>query len=238
MSDLPLNLEPWSFVQDMGTKAGRSGFNTRRTYRKIPGWFNEYEAELLYLVTYMFSGRALEIGHFLGCSTSVMCDAIHDSGRQVEFNSYDLGFGTPDEIISHYKRVYGEGFVGGLPAIYEELVFSRNTTTTALARMHLAEHGLDKYVNLIVGDFSQIDNSRYGLIFCDATHDAQEIRHNLPKVIERSADICTWAFHDTSDENAALILQYPGVKAITRAQSVGVFQYSRAAARAALPAAA
>src|SRR5438270_12331510 len=93
----------------VATEQPQSNLGDRKpVFPNIPGYFTEKEADLLYLLSFMSRGRILEVGHFLGRSTSVICEGIRDSGRSVEFNSYDIGFSTPEEIREFYKKVYDD----------------------------------------------------------------------------------------------------------------------------------
>lgn len=200
---------------------------TRLVYPNIPGWFTYEEAEVLYLLGFMARGRVLEIGHFLGRSTSVLCEAIRDSGRTVEFNSYDIGFKSADEFVEFYSRVYGSKSFP-IPPEMEAMIFSRKMTTTQIAQEYLTKYGLAEYVALHSADFNAHGQSRYDFIFCDAMHDAREIRVNLPGMVQNSADNCTWAVHDMTAANVATLLaEAPAAKLIVRADTLGVFQYIR-----------
>jgi hypothetical protein len=193
----------------------------------IPGWFSIHEAEALYLLAATSSARRmLEIGHFLGRSTSVICEAIRDIDQVVEFNSYDLGFKNSDEFTAHYKRVHGtRAWVE--PPEYERLVFSQGTTTTDIARRHLERFNLDPYVNLISGDFTTLERTQYGFIFCDALHDNGEIVINLPHIIAASDDDCIWAFHDMKPSNVADIQSRTAAKFIRVIETLGIFRFLR-----------
>jgi len=92
------------------------------------------------------------------------------------------------------------------------------------AKANLAKYNLDRHVNLHKGDFSELDHTRYDLIFCDAMHDAHEIKHNLPLLLGVSQSICTLAFHDMTPAAIETVLASAPVKFITRADSLGVFQ--------------
>jgi hypothetical protein len=216
----------------LGLRLRRAGYELRRIKRptrlvfdSIPGWFSQDEAELLYLLAVMSRGRFLEIGHFLGRSTSAICEGIRDSGRVIEFNSYDLGFNTPEEFIAFYTKLYYRREFD-VPKEYNDMVYSRGITTTSVAREHLARFQLDSYVHLISGDFTTAEATPYDFIFCDAMHDSHEIQANIAAITRSSADDCTWAFHDMTDANRdAVLAAVPTARFITRADTLGVFRY-------------
>lgn len=200
---------------------------TKLVCQHIPGWFSIPEAEALYeLASLSFSQRFLEVGHFLGRSTSVICEAIRDTDAIVEFNSYDLGFSSAEEFVNHYKRVHATTATC-VPLELEKLVFSRNRTTTEIARQNLERFDLGRHVNLISGDFTVTDQSQYGLILCDALHDHKEIEINLPHVVNASADECVWAFHDMTAANVATVMNLVDARHVRTIDTLGIFRFRR-----------
>jgi len=209
------------------SRVNPQGSQTKLVSAQIPGWFSDEEAEALYIAASLVSGnRFLEIGHFLGRSTSAICEAIRDSGFPTEFNSYDLGFANAEEFVAHYKRIHDTTSVE-VPAEYDQLVFAQKTTTTELAKRHLARFGLDRFVNLINGDFTLLDRTQYDFVFCDALHDPGEIRLNLPFVVTASSDDCVWAFHDMTETNVAAVLQMSSARLIRVIDTLGIFRFRR-----------
>ncbi|HEY6127057.1 MAG TPA: class I SAM-dependent methyltransferase [Candidatus Acidoferrum sp.] len=171
----------------------------------------------------MTSGPILEIGHFLGRSTACICEAIHDIGKPREFVSYDLGFRSPEQFKAHYDKVHKSDIP--VPALYSDVVFSQNTTTTEIARQNLKALQLDRYVRLISGDFIDLDSSKYDMIFCDATHDIHELELNLPHVVAHSNHGCVWAFHDMDRSKIDAALNLADVEFSDLTISLGVFVY-------------
>jgi predicted O-methyltransferase YrrM len=234
---MPLSPQPPSAIKKlvgralktMGYTLSRSTPQTRLVCTNLPGWFSVEEAEALYtLAATTPASRILEIGHFLGRSTSAICEAIRDSGGVTEFNSYDLGFRSADEFIAHYERVHAT-VTTQVPKECEELVYSQKKTTTEIAKVNLTRYGLDKYVNLISGDFTALDSTQYGLIFCDAVHDRSEIVLNLPYVMAASTDDCVWAFHDMFPENVEAVLAMSPARLIRVVDTLGIFRFQRPA---------
>lgn len=221
------------FLARRGYRLSRLESGTHLVSDQIPGWISTDEAETLYLLAATTLGtRILEIGHFLGCSTSALCEGIRDSGAVIDFASYDLGFRNTDDFVAHYVGLYN-GQTFSIPPEYEELVFRRQLTTTDVARENLARFGLDRYVRLISGDFAALDRTRYGLIFCDALHNPCEIARNLPGLIAVSEDTCVWALHDMNDENVAAVLRSAPTRLIRTVGALGIFAFRRSVARAA-----
>lgn len=168
------------------------------------------------------SGSILEIGHFLGRSTACICEALKDSKNERIFNSYDLGFISPDEFKNFYDNLHQRDTP--VPPLYLQL-YSSKMKSTDVARSNLNNVGLDNYVNLVSGDFIELDHEHYDFIFCDAMHEPHEIEHNLPEIIKRSSRHCVWAFHDMTDGNIDLILRLSNSRFVEKAHSLGVFVY-------------
>ncbi len=188
---------------------------------KIPGFFPEDECRQLYQLTMSTQGPILEIGHFLGRSTACICEALADSQKKREFFSYDLGFKTPGEFKTFYDRIHRMDVA--VPDLYNNLVFSKKTTTTEIARSNLKELGMDAYVNLISGNFIELDKRKYAFIFCDALHEPNEIRLNLPHIMQRSGQNCIWAFHDMNDENIGVVSRLSNAVLVDRLGSLATF---------------
>ncbi len=191
--------------------------------REIPGWFSENESKKLYQLTLTTKGSILEIGHFLGRSTACICEAIHDSGIERPFKSYDLGLSTAEEYKSFFDNILDNN--RGIPYKFKEFVFNKNTTTTQLAEKHLKDLGLDRYVQLITGNFTTLEKDKFDFIFCDAMHGPTEIRLNLPHVVNNSRRGCIWAFHDMNPKDAQLITELSDCIFIEGIDSLGVFLY-------------
>jgi hypothetical protein len=188
----------------------------------VPGWFTASECEKLYKLTMITAGSILEIGHFLGRSTACICEALENSQEKRVFKSYDLGFITPDEFKQFYDSLHQRDVP--IPPLYD-YVFSQKSTTTELASKNLKGLGLEKYVELISGNFIDLDHNLYDFIFCDAMHEQHEIETNLPFVIRNSVQHCIWAFHDMNDLNIDWVLKLSNSKFIERTHSLAVFLY-------------
>jgi hypothetical protein len=173
--------------------------------------------------TAMTSGPILEIGHFLGRSTACICEAIHDIRRPREFRSYDLGFRSTEEFKAHYDAIHKADIT--VPDVFEEIVFSKNMTTTQIALQNLKALQLDSYVSLISGNAFELDHSRYDMIFCDAVHEPREISANLPHIIMHSNHGCVWVFHDMDQHKIDLVLNLAPAEFSELTNSLGVFIY-------------
>jgi hypothetical protein len=189
----------------------------------ITGWFSRRECRRLYVTAAMTAGPILEIGHFLGRSTACICEAIRDVGKPRVFRSYDLGFRSSAEFKEYYDRLHRSDVP--VPVEYEQIVFSRGTTTTELALGNLRKLGLERFVELTSGDAFQLDHGKYELIFCDASHDLHEIEANLPHLVARSNRGCIWALHDMNQANIEKVIALAKVEFCELTGSLGTFVY-------------
>jgi len=189
----------------------------------IPGWFKPAECEKLYQLILETNGDILEIGHFLGRSTSFICQGIRDSKKDRTFRSYDLGFTNYNEVQKFYHEMYGSDI--GIPKLYK-IAFEQNKTTSEVAKMNLTNLNLDSYVNLISGNFIELDSNKYDFIFCDAVHDIREIENNLPHVISHSNKSCIWAFHDMTNDTIDYIKSNVNCEYIGIVKTLGIFRFN------------
>jgi len=194
-------------------------------YKNIQGWFLEEEADILYKLAAETTGNILEIGHFYGRSTSVICESLKDKNKNNKFVSYDIGFASPEDVRQFYSKVMHYNIDTGLvPDLYKES-FDKKITTTEIAKKNLKKYNLDSYVKLISGNFIDLDKDTYTLIFCDATHDAKEIEVNLPHIIERSKPGTIWAFHDLNAKTVKCVTMLSNSKFLYKEKSLGIFEF-------------
>lgn len=190
-------------------------------YVNIPGWLSNTDAELLYELSVNCKGSILEIGFFLGKSTSVICEAIKDSNNNNQFDSYDMDFKTQEEFVKFYTPIHKKFKV---PKLLTQEVFNRNETTLNVAKNNLQKFGLLKYVNLNSGNFKSINDKKYDLIYCDVMHDKSEIELNLPDLIRLSNPNCFWAVHDIKNYHPSLIACKPNIIYLYKRNNIGVFK--------------
>ncbi|TCP60220.1 hypothetical protein EV663_1116 [Rhodovulum bhavnagarense] len=91
-----------------------------------------------------------------------------------------------------------------------EAVYHPGGTIAVLIRNLKANALLEHVTNVIRGDFNNSPIARsYSMIFCDATHDEEEIRKNLPRLSELGGEGCVFVFDDiVTQEHADLVCSY------------------------------
>ncbi len=127
-------------------------------------------------------GNILEIGSWVGKSTSYIANGVRLNRDQPSFNTVDNYFTNTDE----WESFYGE-------SLNDKPEWSRNIYLKHIERPggvieslreNLDDRNLLSLVEILKGDFLTLEfNKKFDLIFCDASHDADEVRRNLPKVI-------------------------------------------------------
>jgi hypothetical protein len=189
-------------------------------YKNITGWFSSNEADLLYRYALNTDGPILEIGHFLGRSTSVICEAIKDSNKQIVFDSYDLNLNTEKDFLSYYEPIHGPLEI---PYLLKDEVISKKLETINLVKANLNEHNLLQYVNLKTENFNTISNKKFKLIFADVLHDKAEIDLNLPYILKLLESNSYLAVHDLSDDLLKYTTNNFNLNFIERTDLLGIF---------------
>jgi hypothetical protein len=187
----------------------------------ITGWLSRRECRRLYLTTVLTRGPILEIGHFLGRSSACICEAVRDVRRPRVYRSYDVGFRSGADLKEYYDRIHKAEPAEG--AAEEPIDFSKDITTTQIARQNLRRVGLISQVELIAGNAFELDCDKYDLIFCDALSEQQEITVTVPNIAAHSNHGCVWALHGMNEANIELVMSLANVEFCELTGSLGIF---------------
>ncbi len=146
------------------------------------GWTTEHLEEVLFNYTKK-STRILEIGSFVGRSTCIICYAIINSDKLIHFDTCDLHFRTEKEFVNFYKRVCKS--IIAIPQLQKYYI--ENGGTMYHLKKNLNERGLVNQVNCHKGCFKLLDDSKkilgnYDMIYCDVSHDENEINANISRI--------------------------------------------------------
>jgi SAM-dependent methyltransferase len=187
-------------------------------FEQIPGWFSRDDALGLWSAAAPKNGAFLEIGHYCGRSTSILCQRRQYLGGIERFVSYDLSLPTAQAFIAHFQPLQPEPVTipPQLAAIY-----ASGSTITQTAQHYLTQHGLANDVQLIAGDFRH-DPHTYDFIFCDAVHNEQEIAANLPDCIRLLKSGGIFTAHDVTPELLPLYERH-GLRVVMIIGTVGIF---------------
>lgn len=196
------------------------GYPIDLVFDTIPGWFSADDALGLWTAATLATGDFLEIGHYCGRSTSLICQRIKLLGGVNRFVSYDLSHLSQADLQRHFADLNPTGTTTLPPDL--TALFAAGRTTTDVARAHLTQHGLAEYVTLIGGDFRD-DTSVYDFIFCDAAHNADEIAANIPHCQRLLRPTGILAVHDVT---APLVAAYQqqGFALCVIIGTVGIFR--------------
>lgn len=145
------------------------------------GWLSHFEAQCLYTATLnLLGGSILEIGSWVGRSTCAIANGIRNNPQPPRFDVVDYGICGFDE----WEMRFGDNLLGHPDAkrLIEPICFPGGVG--GLLKKNLAERGLGKFVtSIFLGDIKDyLMQMKYDFIFCDATHDEEEIRKNIPIV--------------------------------------------------------
>ncbi len=200
----------------------------------IPGWLTYQEQRALFALAYILNGPFLEIGAWIGKSTSIIARAIRDAGYDKRFISSEL-----NPTLANFRPVgTGMGFfldpksddcfgVATIKSWKEEMepVLSRPGGVVAVLRQNLLNLQLDHLVEITVGDFFSVPRLEYQFIFSDIMHTTAEIRASLPSlraIINGRG--CILAAHDWSPQNEAFLRQSLPIAEATRFDTLFVCQ--------------
>lgn len=189
----------------------------------IPGWFTANEARLLFTAVALRQPRTiLEIGTFLGRSTTTIALAIRDGGFACDFTSVD--FDVADEAAFLRQMPMTHGRTSIMPTEYH-VAFADGLSTSAYAKRMLQRHGVEPLVRLMSGDFRAVASGTYDLVFADCLHDADEIRRNAPGIVPFIAAGGTLAVHDATLANRKeLALVAPDLRFISSEDSLALYR--------------
>lgn len=175
------------------------------------GWMSATDLRLLYSTALRTNGDVLEVGPWLGRSSSAIAAGLRDrqeaGGAPVRYDTIDYGITSVEEWQARFNERLDPGKDKGraIEAVYHP------GGTIAVLISNLKGNGLLPYVtNVIRGDFHDCPIQRkYQMIFCDATHDDGEIHRNVPRLAELGAEGCTYVFDDViTAERAKLVCSY------------------------------
>ena len=170
------------------------------------GWLPRHVGLLLYNLARCVDGPILEIGSFVGRSTTCLAAGVRDSATRKQFITTDFHFESAEDFLAHYRRVHGPD--ASIPALQRHYMQDRGTMFHLQA--NLASRKLDDYVTVLRGDFANVlPATKFSLLYCDVTHDPSEVALNVPRLKEFVAEGAIVVFDDiSSPELAASVVQH------------------------------
>lgn len=149
------------------------------------GFLNLQKINILYQLAYNASS-VLEIGSWVGRSTCVIAKAIKirseaDALKPTPFYTIDYFI----ENDAEWEKRFGVPLASKKNAEVYRRYMRQPGGSRAELEKNLSDRELDKFVSIFSGDFLEVDFGRkFGMIFCDATHDQREIDMNLPHILK------------------------------------------------------
>ncbi|MBW6398582.1 class I SAM-dependent methyltransferase [Roseomonas sp. HJA6] len=186
---------PWN---EKGLALDRLDALPQLPYRYPDGWMSPLELRILYTLARRSAGPALEIGPWIGRSTSAIAAGLRDGGRSPApiFDVVDFGPASAEE----WKQRFGLPMPFDPPMIPAS-VFHPGGSLAVLID-NLRRNGLLGQVNGILrGDLLELPiGRRYAFIFCDAVHGKAEAARTMPRLAELVADEAVLVFDDVVSE--------------------------------------
>lgn len=151
-----------------------------KSYKDVPGWVNEAEWIYEEMVNKAKDGDYfVEIGVFLGQSTTRMCELIRDSKKNIKFDAIDI-FWTIPHAINNYKDA---GHPKEFLDYFTDMEEKWNVDILGVVKHPLHSLALMDYVNLITCDekyahFIYKDNS-INFLWIDGDHHPDVVYNDL-----------------------------------------------------------
>lgn len=199
-----------------------------KNIQDIDGWLTDDECYCLYNLSKISTGPILEIGCWVGKSTTCICEGIVDSHPKT-FDTVDV-FPTLDNFIENDDLVYFS--VNGVKTSSMNIKDpSYNTIKQLIGKgiykelvNNLKNNNVYDLVNIIHNDFHNISKiNYYNFIFADVTHDIYELELNFEKIISLGSNTCIYAFHDITDEIERWLISHKVTK-INKIDNLFIFK--------------
>ena len=150
------------------------------SYKDVPGWINDAEFIYPQMVKQAQSGdHFVEIGTFLGQSTSYMCQLIKDSGKDIKFDSIDL-FWPIEHAVRNYKN---SGHPKEFNQYLSDLLKEYDLRAPDVINHPLRILGVQEYVNLITCDEKYAhrlyDDNSLKFVWIDGDHGKDIVYNDL-----------------------------------------------------------
>jgi hypothetical protein len=171
----------------------------------VAGWLSHREKQLLYAFGRWLPGPFLEIGPWVGKSTSCIASGIRDSGQRKQFISAELNpsianFRTVDDGVGFFYPADSTENMGSctLQEFEDEIkpVITAEGGVIGALRRNLARLRLDSFVDIREGHFSAVEDNKFRFLFVDAMHTPVEIERNAAYLTKYLRPGVVLACHD------------------------------------------
>jgi len=153
-------------------------------YKDIFGWFDFEEIYDEAILEAKDGNKFLEIGCYMGKSTSYLMEKIKNSNKKIDVYVIDL-FDTSNIFQSEqYPSLNGRNL---------EDIFDENMKALNLQPIKIKGNSKDL--------FSKFDNDFFSMIFIDASHDYASVKNDMVLYYPKLKDGGIFGGHDFSYEN-------------------------------------
>lgn len=175
-------------------------------HRYPDGWMRPIELRILYTLARRAEGPVLEVGPWIGRSTSAIAAGLRDGSRQPApiFDLVDFGPCSAAEWKERFGQPLRLDMAGGIVA---SAVFHPGGSIAVLIDNLRRNDLLGNVTSIVRGDLLEVPlGRRYGMIFCDAVHGEVEAARTMPRIAELVADDCLLVFDDVTTEAFADVI--------------------------------
>ena len=132
-------------------------------------------------ISYLLGSDCLEIGSWVGRSTSYIATGLRMAQGDAKLYSVDKHFSSQKEFEEFFNEKLNESSIRGKRYLRH---LERNEGTLASLRENLDERGLRSWVNVISGDILELNfDKKFKFVFADVVHDKSELERNLEKIL-------------------------------------------------------
>lgn len=175
-------------------------------HRYPDGWMRPIELRILYTLARRTAGPVLEVGSWIGRSSSAIAAGLRDGERQPApvFDIVDFGPCSAAEWQERFGQPLRLDMAGGSVA---SAVFHPGGSIAVLIDNLRRNDLLGQVASIVRGDLIEAPlGRRYGMIFCDAVHGATEAARTMPRIVELAADEALLIFDDVTTEAYADVI--------------------------------
>ena len=150
------------------------------SYKDVPGWINDAEDVYPEMVNEAQDGdHFVEIGTFLGQSTTYMAELIKKSKKKISFDTIDLYWLIP-HTINNYKDA---GHPKSFYEYYSSIVKEWGLNIADIIKHPMRNIGVDKYVNFITCDeqyaYRLYEDNSIQFLWIDGDHGPNVVYNHL-----------------------------------------------------------
>jgi predicted O-methyltransferase YrrM len=163
-------------------KHWKKKYNIRdfESYKDIPGWMNDTEIIYKEMVDKAQDGdHFVEIGTFLGQSTSYMAELIKKSKKKISFDAIDLYWLIPHTLKNYEDSGHPKSFYD----YYNNITKEWNLSIIDIVKHPMRVLDVDKYVNFITCEeqyaYRLYDDDSLKFVWIDGDHGKDIVYNDL-----------------------------------------------------------